>query len=83
MALACQRFLGSDVLHKNYVFTSSVSLFVSVQSLVWIATDRFVAVDFAIKLGLVSSKIRTIAIVSTWVLAGVFLFSVARIFGTA
>ena len=55
---------------KLYIFTSSVSLLVSVQSLVWIAIDRFVAVVFPIKLGLISSKIRTIAIVSTWVLEG-------------
>ena len=57
---------------KLYIFTISVSLLVSVQSLVWIAIDRFVAVVFPIKLGLISSKIRTIAIVSSWVLAGVF-----------
>ena len=57
---------------KLYIFTNLVSLFVSVQSLVWIAIDRFVAVVFPIKLGLISSKIRTIAIVSMWVLAGVF-----------
>ena len=59
---------------KLYMFTSSVSLFVSVQSLVWIAIDRFVAVVFPLKLGLMSSKICTIAIVSTWILAGVFYF---------
>ena len=51
-----------------------MSLLVSVQSLVWIAIDRFVAVVFPIKLGLISSKIRTIAIVSTWDLEGVFYF---------
>ena len=59
---------------KLYVFTISVSPFVSVQSLVWIAIDRFVAVVFPIKLGLISSKIRSIAIVSTWLLACVFYF---------
>ena len=62
------------ILCKLYIFTTAVSLLVSVQSLVWIAIDRFVAVVFPIKLGLISSKIRTIAIVSTWVLAGVFYF---------
>ena len=51
-----------------------MSLFVSVQSLVWIAIDRFVAVVFSIKLGLISSKIRTIALVSTWNLTGVVYF---------
>ena len=59
---------------KLFYFASSSSLFVSVQSLVWIAIDRFVAVVFPLKLGLISSKIRTVAIVSTWILAGVFYF---------
>ena len=59
---------------KLYIFASSVSLLVSTQSLVWIAIDRFVAVVFPIKLGLISRKIRIIAIVSTWVLAGIFYF---------
>jgi len=49
-----------------------VSLFVSVQSLAWITIDRFVAVVFPLKLGLISRKIRTLAIVSTWILAGAF-----------
>ena len=62
------------ILCKLYIFITSVSLLVSVQSLVWIAIDRFVAVVFPMKLGLISSRIRTIAIVSTWVLAGVFYF---------
>ena len=62
------------ILCKLFIFIASVSLLVSVQSLVWIAIDRFVAVVFPIKLGLISSRIRTIAIVSTWVLAGVFYF---------
>ena len=40
----------------------------------WIAIDRFVAVVFPLKLGLISSKIRAIAIFSTWLLGGVFYF---------
>ena len=68
----------SGILGSTYCkldsFTSQVSLFVSVQSLVWIAIDRFVAVVFPIKLGLISGKIRTMAIVSTWILASVFYF---------
>ncbi|XP_020631506.1 endothelin B receptor-like [Orbicella faveolata] len=56
---------------KLFYFASSVSLLVSAQSLVWIAVDRFVAVVFPIKLGLISSKICTKAVVSMWVLAGV------------
>ena len=63
--------LGS-ICCKLFYFALSVSLLVSMQSLVWIAIDRFVAVVFPMKLGLISSKIRTIAIVSTWMCAGVF-----------
>ena len=68
-----RKIVGS-IFCKLYIFAGSVSLLVSAQSLVWIAIDRFVAVVFPIKLGLISSRIRTIAIVSTWVLAGVFYF---------
>ena len=57
---------------KLFYFVSLVSLHVSSQSLVWIAIDRFVAVVFPMKLGLISSKIRSIAIVSTWMCAGFF-----------
>ncbi|XP_078353904.1 QRFP-like peptide receptor [Oculina patagonica] len=59
---------------KLYQFTISVSLLVSAQSLVWIAIDRFVAVVFPIKRGLISTKTRTIAIVSTWIIGGLFHF---------
>ena len=55
---------------KLFYFASLVSIHVSAQSLVWIAVDRFVAVVFPLKLGLISKKIRTIAIVSTWIFAG-------------
>ena len=65
--------LGS-IFCKLFYFASSVSLLVSAQSLVWIAIDRFVAVVFPMKLGLISTKIRTIAIISTWMFAGVFNF---------
>ena len=57
---------------KLFYFSSSVALHVSVQSLVWIAIDRFVAVVFPIKLGLISPKIRTTAIISSWIIAGLF-----------
>ncbi|XP_078354337.1 QRFP-like peptide receptor [Oculina patagonica] len=59
---------------KLYHFLRPVSLQVSAQSLVWIAIDRFVAVVFSIKLGLISTKIRTAAIISTWIVAGLFNF---------
>ena len=58
------------MLCKLCYFTSLVSIHVSAQSLVWIAIDRFVAVVFPLKLGLISKKIRTIAIVSMWIFAG-------------
>ena len=57
---------------KLFYCASSVSFLVSSQSLVWIAIDRFVAVVFPLKLGLISGKIRTIAIVSSWMCAGFF-----------
>ena len=57
---------------KLFYFASSVSLVVSAESLVWIAIDRFVAVVFPMKLGLISGRTRSIAIVSTWMCAGFF-----------
>ena len=68
---------------KLLYFGGSASVLVSVQSLVWIAIDRFVAVVFPIKIGLISSKTRTVAIVSTWVIAGIFYFPWLVIFGLA
>ena len=65
--------LGS-IFCKLYLFVVEVSLFVSAQSLVWIAIDRFVAIVIPIKLGLFSTKIRTIAIASTWIFGGIFYF---------
>ena len=65
--------LGS-IFCKLFYFTLQLSFDVSAQSLVWIAIDRFVAVVFPIKRGLISTKIRTIAIVSTWILGGLFFF---------
>ena len=63
--------LGSSFC-KLFYYSSAVTLHVSVQSLVWIAIDRFVAVVFPIKLGLISPKIRTTAIISTWIFALLF-----------
>ena len=59
---------------KLFQFASPVSIKVSAQSLVWIAIDRFVAVVFPIRIGLISIKIRTIAIASSWILAGLLSF---------
>ncbi|XP_078382262.1 QRFP-like peptide receptor [Oculina patagonica] len=65
--------LGS-ILCKLFFFAGLVSSHVSAQSLVWIAIDRFVAVVFPMKRGLISTKIRTVAIVSTWIISGLFFF---------
>ena len=54
---------------KLYVFMERVSLFVSIQSLVWIALDRFLAVVFPMKAHLISSRFRVFAITSTWIVA--------------
>ena len=66
--------LGS-ILCKFVDFAKKASRLVSVQSLVWIAIDRFVAVVFPIKFaGLVSTKVRSVAIISPWILASAFNF---------
>ena len=65
--------LGS-ITCKFIFFAYQVSVLVSCQSLVWIAIDRFVAVLFPMRLGLISTKIRVIAIVSTWIIAAAFNF---------
>ena len=64
------RTLGS-IFCTSYNLLTLVSLYVSTQSLVWIAIDRFVAVVFPMKLGLISHKIRTKAVISTWIFAAV------------
>ena len=64
------RTLGS-IFCTPYNLLTVVTLHVSTQSLVWIAIDRFVAVVFPMKLGLISHKIRTKAVISTWIFAGV------------
>ncbi|XP_078353103.1 QRFP-like peptide receptor [Oculina patagonica] len=66
---AISGILGS-IFCKLYYFAIPVSLLVSAQSLVWIAIDRFIAVVFPINRGLISTKIRKIAIVSTWIIGG-------------
>ena len=55
---------------QNFVIYTSI--FVSVQSLTWIALDRFMAVVFPMKIHLISSRFRILAIASTWIVA--FLF---------
>ena len=62
---------------KLFYFASLVSLIVSVQSLVWIAVDRFVAVVFPLKFALISSKISTYGS-SIFVYHFYFVFSVCH-----
>ena len=50
----------------------AVSLTVSIESLVWIALDLFVAVVLPTKLHLISSRFRAFAIASTWIVAVMF-----------
>ena len=54
---------------KLIYFLVSVSLTVSIQSLVWIALDRFVAVVWPMKVHLITARNRSFAIASTWILA--------------
>ncbi|XP_078381523.1 neuropeptides capa receptor-like [Oculina patagonica] len=50
-------------------FLQNASSNVSIQSLLWIALDRFVAVVLPMKVHLISSRFRVFAITSTWVIA--------------
>ena len=52
---------------KSYL--RHVSFNVSVQCVIWIGLDRFVAVIFPMKAHLISSRVRAIAIASTWIVA--------------
>ena len=64
-------FMGTAglILCKLQVFVQNVSLTVSIQSLLWIALDRFLAVVFPMKINFMSSRFRVFAIASTWVVA--------------
>ena len=61
------------ILCKFWSCTKLMSYFVSVQSLVWIAVDRFVAVLCPMKIGLISTKIRISAIACSWIMAFSFV----------
>ena len=58
-----------QALCKLQVFSSDVSEFVSVQSLVLIAVDRFGAVVFPLRFLIISSKMYLFLILATWVVA--------------
>ena len=58
-----------SIVCKIQSFVISTSVYVSVQSLTWIALDRFIAVVFPMKVHLISSRFRVLAIASTWIVA--------------
>ena len=60
------------ILYNIRRFLVAVSLAVSVESLVCIAFDRFIAVVWPMKAHLVSSRFRAFAIAFTWIVALVF-----------
>lgn len=53
---------------KFSVFVERLSVVVSVQSLCWIALDRFMAVVFPMKVRVISSRCRALAITFTWII---------------
>ena len=57
------------ILCKLGTYLRRVSATVSVESLVWIAVDRFIAVVLPMKAHLISSRFRAFAIGSTWIVA--------------
>ena len=54
---------------KLSVFLVAVSITVSVQSLLWMSVDRFMAVVMPLKAHLISSRFRAFAITSIWIVA--------------
>ena len=60
---------AGSIVCKIQSFVISVSIYVSVQSLTWIALDRFIAVVFPMKVHLISSRFRVLAIASSWIVA--------------
>ena len=61
-----------QALCKLVFFLPSVSIFVSIQSLVVIAVDRFGAVVFPLRSPLISSKLCPFFILATWIIAMAF-----------
>ena len=60
---------AGQVFCKITRYSEHLSISVSVQSLMWIALDRFLAVVMPMKVHLISKKFRTSAIVSSWIVA--------------
>ena len=63
---------AGSIVCKIQSFVIYVSISVSVQSLTWIALDRFIAVVFPMKVHLISFRFRVLAIASTWIVALLF-----------
>ena len=63
------RGTAGSILCKVRNFLRTVSLTVSIESLVLIALDRFVAVVWPMKIHLITSRFRSLAIASTWIVA--------------
>ena len=61
--------LAGLILCKLQLFLVDVSTTVSVQSLLWIAVDQFMAVVFPMKINIISPRFRPLAIISTWIVA--------------
>ena len=64
-----------SIVCKLQTFFTGVSLIVSVESLVWIVVDRFIAVIFPIKVHRIATRFRRFAVTSTWIVA-VLIFSI-------
>ena len=60
---------AGSIVCKIQSFVVFVSVYVSLQSLTWIALDRFIAVVFPMKVHLISSRFRVLAIAFTWIVA--------------
>ena len=58
-----------NILCKLCYFLPDVSFVVSIQSLLLISVDRFIAVVFPLQIKLISSKVRFICISCTWIVA--------------
>ena len=58
-----------NILCKLCYFLPDVSFMVSIQSLLLISIDRFIAVVFPLQIKLISSKVRFICISCTWIVA--------------
>ena len=58
-----------NILCKLCYFLPDVSFVVSIESLLLISVDRFIAVVFPLRIKLISSKVRFICIFCTWIVA--------------